>query len=115
MARKNSDATSFRGRWRLMDTDLWDLDDLDLVEPAHITFGSRGLGSFAFIAVQAELDYVVGQRDGQPVVEFTWEGVDEGDPICGRGWARLDGESLVGEIYFHRGDHSGFVARREDG
>jgi hypothetical protein len=39
MARKNDTPFRGRGRWRLVATDLWDLADLDLVDPAHITFG----------------------------------------------------------------------------
>ena len=112
MARR--DDRLFLGRWRFVESDVWDLDDLDLVEAAHILFGSRGEGSFALIAMQADLDCVVGTRDGQPVVEFTWEGIDEGDPISGRGWAQLDGDSLTGRIFVHRGDDFGFTARREE-
>jgi hypothetical protein len=28
-------------------------------------------------------------RDGPPRVEFSWQGDDEGDEVCGRGWAAL--------------------------
>ena len=34
------------------------------------------------------------------------------DPAQGRGWAVLDGERLMGMIYFHRGDESEFKAER---
>lgn len=104
----------FRGRWRLVETDLWDVDEFEAIEQAHITFGGNHLGEFVLVPMEADLDYQVSTRDGHPLVEFTWDGHDEGDPINGRGWARIDGDSLVGEIYIHRGDHSGFVAHREE-
>ena len=34
----------FLGRWRIVETAVWARDALDLVVPAHITFGSDGLG-----------------------------------------------------------------------
>jgi hypothetical protein len=37
--------------------------------------------------------------------------VDDNDDASGRGWARLEtDDSLVGHIYLHRGDYSGFRA-----
>ena len=36
------------GKWRIVEADPWDRDYLDLVEPAHITFGGNGHGDFAF-------------------------------------------------------------------
>lgn len=41
----------FLGRWRIVETAVWARDALDLVVPAHITFGSDGLGEMEFIAV----------------------------------------------------------------
>ena len=38
-------------------------------------------------AVRAWLDVRYGARDGVPIAEFSWEGVDEGDRRSGRGWA----------------------------
>ncbi len=34
------------GRWRIVETELWDSDALNLVAPAFIEFGEEGLGSF---------------------------------------------------------------------
>jgi hypothetical protein len=44
---------------------------------------------------------------------FSWDGEDEMDPVSGRGWAIIneDGQ-LVGRLYFHDGDDSGFTAER---
>jgi hypothetical protein len=45
-----------------------------------------------------------------PVAEFSWEGDDEGDQRSGRGWAALrTAGGLVGHVYIHGGDDSGFV------
>ncbi|MEV6632192.1 hypothetical protein AB0M54_15715 [Actinoplanes sp. NPDC051470] len=50
---------------------------------------------------------------GHAGVEFSWEGVDEGDEVSGRGWAALTETGEVeGRIFFHNGDDSGFRAVR---
>ncbi len=51
-------------------------------------------------------------RDGEPVVEPTWDGNDEMDPAQRRGWAVLKGDELHGMIYFFQGDDSEFVAKK---
>jgi hypothetical protein len=102
----------FLGRWRIEEMEVWDQDVLDLVVPAHITLDTDGLGSIQFIAIEAGVDYRVGMRDKQPAVEFSWFGRQEGDFICGRGWAILSDDTLTGRIYIHQGDDSEFIARR---
>lgn len=99
------------GRWRIVEMELWDRASLDLVEPAFIDFGADGTGEFQFIAVRGWIDWQV-EDSGR--VDFTWEGVDEGDQVNGRGWARADANgSLTGRIYIHRGDDSSFRAIRQ--
>ncbi len=102
----------FLGDWRIIETDVWESDALDLIQPAHLSIESDGTGSLAFIAIIADVDYRVEHRDGVPHLEFSWEGLSEGDPICGRAWARLEGDELQGRLYIHGSDDSKFVARR---
>jgi hypothetical protein len=55
-----------------------------------------------------------GARDGAACAEFSWEGHDEDDPVCGRGWITLGTAGrLVGHFFTHNGDDSGFVRQRE--
>jgi len=104
----------FTGRWRITDMELWDADAFDLMGPAHIEFGPEGAGRLQFIAVQADLDCRLSERDGLPLVEFSWEGDDDGEHTCGRGWATLiESDHLDGRIYIHHGDDSSFAAKRE--
>ena len=92
--------------------DLWDNEAIDLVEPAFVAFSGQE-GEMQFIAVRAWLDVRYETRDGRPVAEFSWEGVDEGDQRSGRGWVTIrTAGRLVGQIYFHNGDDSGFVCER---
>jgi hypothetical protein len=94
-------ARAFAGRWRIAEMDGW--EDLDLLEPAHITFVGKDGG---------ELGY--GARDGSACAEFSWEGSDDNSHASGRGWAALGTAGrLVGHIFIHKGDDSGFVAERE--
>jgi hypothetical protein len=99
------------GRWRIVEMSNWDLDAIDLVEPGFIEFAEDGSGQFGFIAVSGWLDSGPAERDGRAGVEFTWEGVDEGDQVSGRGWAVLiDDETIEGHLFFHLGDDSAFRA-----
>ena len=105
--------TSVVGRWRIMETENWDRDALDLVAPAFIEFDEDGSGSLGFIAVEGSTDWREVQRDGLPGAEFSWEGYDENDPASGRGWVVLGTAGrLAGHFYIHNGDDSGFVCDR---
>jgi len=44
------------------------------------------------------------------LVEFLFEGFDEGDEVLGLGWARIQEGKLLGQIKFHQGDKSAFKA-----
>jgi hypothetical protein len=111
MARKRATvlALPFQGRWRIAEMDLWDNEALDLVQPAFLEFNGNQ-GEMRFIAVTAWLDVRYETRSGGPVAEFSWEGVYENDPRCGRGWVAIGTAGrLVGHFFIHNGDDSGFV------
>ena len=101
------------GRWRIVETGTWDQDALDLVVPAHITFDRQGLGEMQLIAIGASIDYRLEDRNGVPVVEFSWSGFDEMDPTSGRAWANVEGDTMRGKLFIHQGDESSFIAKRE--
>lgn len=99
------------GRWRIVEMDLWDRDAIDLIEPGFIEFTRNRTGEFGFIAVRGSMDCRTTERNGRPLVEFSWIGDDEGDEVSGRGWAMLlDDATLEGHLFFHMGDDSGFRA-----
>jgi hypothetical protein len=105
-------AGAFAGRWRIAEMDQW--EDIDFLEPAHITFVGKESGELVFGAVEAELDVRYGSRDGSACAEFSWEGSDDNTHASGRGWATLGTAGrLVGHIFIYKGDDSGFVAERE--
>jgi hypothetical protein len=106
--------SDWRGRWRILETEQWDADYLDMDGPAHVAFEGDGLGQVQFGMVRGDLDCRYSTRDGRPFVEFTWQGFDEDEPICGRGWAHQQPNGHVqGRIFLHRGDDSSFTASRE--
>jgi hypothetical protein len=100
----------FRGRWRIVSTDVWDSQSLDEFESAQITFGPGQTGELTFIAISASIDYRLGTSDKSPIVDFSWAGDDDGTPISGRGWARREPQGLVGRLFIHEGDETRFTA-----
>jgi hypothetical protein len=108
------DMSAIEGRWRITGTDLWCDDDLDLLGEAEIVFDRDGIGSIQVGALQAELDYRFDRAARPPRADFTWSGVDEMDPVSGRGWVLLEGASLRGKLFIHMGDDVVFSAARED-
>ena len=65
------------------------------------------------LALKGFLDVRYGSRDGSACAEFSWQGHDENDPACGRGWVMIGtGGRLVGHFYIHNGEESDFVCER---
>ncbi len=108
-------APEFAGSWRITWTEVWASDVLDLIRPAYIRFDDEGLGEFGMIALRGFLDCRYGERDGRPSVEFSWQGQDDRDDACGRGWAVLEADgSLSGWLFIHCADDSEFRASRAE-
>jgi len=102
------------GRWRLTSMSNWDNDFMDAESPALIVFKKGGAGRFHFGYVTCEFDWRPEQRQSRAGAAFTFDGNDEMDPTQGRGWAVVQpGGTLLGHLYFHRGDDSSFLAERE--
>ena len=112
---KRKPANPFEGQWLIESMTAWDDDYLNIEDEAHIEFERGDSGQFQFGYVYGGIDYRVTQRDGQPAVEFSWEGHAEMDDAFGRGWAVLDGDELNGMIFWHKAGETGFKARRSGG
>lgn len=111
-ATRNTDK-AFTGGWRIVETEVWAEDALDTVQPAFVRFDDECIGSFGMIVIQAGIDCRFGVRDGRPLVEFTFEGDDDGHPCTGRAWATIEPDGkLRGRLFIHLGDDSEFVAER---
>ena len=109
---KRKPESPFVGRWHIESMTEWDADFINAEVPGFIEFNPQGGGEFQFGYVHGRMDCRLTTRDGEPAVEWTWDGNDEMDPAQGRGWAVLRGDELHGMIFFHPGDDSGFVAKR---
>lgn len=106
-------AAPFIGVWRIVEMEVWPRDWLDTDGPAFIAFDDDSLGELRFGTIQGELDCRFGEQDGRPLVEFSWEGMSEMAPACGRGWARLERPGIIaGRVFIHQGDDSTFTAEK---
>ncbi len=101
------------GDWRITAMEVWDAAYFDMEVPAHITIRSDLTGEFQFGLVQGDIDARVSVADGLARVEFSWSGVDENDPMSGRGWMRVTGDQAEGRLFIHLGDDSAFTAVRQ--
>lgn len=113
MARKSKAPTPFTGRWRIVSMSAWDEEFIDEEEEGYFEFDQKGSGHFHFGYVHGQMDCRLTTRDGEPAVEWTWDGNDEMDAAQGRGWAVVKGDELHGMIFFHGGDDSEFVAKKK--
>ena len=66
------------GRWRIVESDLWDRAHLDLSGPATLTIAAQG-GEIAFGALEVSLE-VEYPCDS---IGFRWVGCKEGDQVEG--------------------------------
>ena len=90
----------------------WDIDYIDLIEPGCIEFDDDNLGRLVFGAVFTGIDYRVSESDGTTLVELSFDGENEGDPISGRAKLTLEGDQLKGRIFLHCSDESELIAQK---
>jgi len=103
----------FIGEWIISETSEWSADFLNLEGKAKIKISSRGTGEIKFGAVHVFIDAMKDEWNPEEVIQFSFEGIDEGDPVSGRGTAKIVNEKLVGRFVFHMGMDSTFTAERK--
>jgi hypothetical protein len=113
MMAESKSSSPFTGRWRIVSMSAWEPDFIDEKEEGYIEFGKDDQGEFHFGCVHGQLDCRLTTRDGEPAVEWTWDGNDEMDPAHGRGWAVVKDDELHDMLFFHQGDDSEFVAKKQ--
>jgi hypothetical protein len=92
--------------------ETWDMDMVDMIQPGYLEFTEDGMGEFAFCAVKGWMDVRVSHRT--PMLEFSWQGVCEGDELNGRGRIEFPTPDYgEGQIFIHCGDESWFKIERE--
>jgi hypothetical protein len=80
MAKKLKSQNPFTGRWCIVSMSAWDEDYIDEEEEGFFKFDEKGSDDFHFGYVQGHMDCKPTTRDGEPAVEWTWDGNDEMDP-----------------------------------
>lgn len=83
------------GQWRIVESDLWGVDDLDLLGPATIAFDGRGHGALTVGALTAALRLEYART----TVFFRWHGSDDMTEVTGEGSAELQDDGTI-EIEF---------------
>jgi hypothetical protein len=114
MPKKSKANNPFIGLWRIVSMSAWDEDYLNEESQAYIKFDTRKEGEFHFGYVHGFMDSRLTTKNGEPAVEWTWDGNDEMEPAQGRGWALIRAAELHGMIFFHQGDESEFTAKMAD-
>ena len=97
-----------RGRWRIVETDLWAKDYLDMDGPAHIVFQANGTGEFAARQGDSAVPLLPRRRF------LHLGGFDELTRSRRRFSDITDDGTLEGEIAFLDGDEAQFKAKRNE-
>lgn len=106
------DEIGIYGYWRIKEMEMWDQDFIDAEVPGYFLFDDDHSGEFQFGYVHGYMDCRFSNRNGKDFVEFSFDGNDEMDPASGRGFATIEGDVLIGRLFFHGGDDSDFKAER---
>jgi len=112
MAKRFEEGGIFVGRWVIASMSQFDLEYVNAEEEGYFEFRESGSGDFQFGYVSGQMNCRTKLVARKLRVEWTWEGRDEMDDVSGCGWAVLKGEKLHGEVIFHGGDETDFVAKR---
>ncbi|GAB6904947.1 conserved hypothetical protein [Desulfosarcina cetonica] len=109
------DEIGIYGYWRIIEMEMWDQKFIDAEVQGYFHFDDDDSGEFQFGYVHGYMDCRFSIRNGKDFVEFSFDGNDEMDPTSGRGFATIEGDVIIGRLFFHEGDDSGFKAiRKED-
>jgi hypothetical protein len=102
----------FLGEWQIESMSEWSSEFLAASGPPRLKLSSSGYGTIAFTAFEGILDAMTDELRPEDTMQFSFRGTDDGDEVCGRGFAVESDGVMRGRICFNRSVTSDFVARR---
>ncbi|MCH6259450.1 hypothetical protein MLD52_23040 [Puniceicoccaceae bacterium K14] len=103
----------FVGEWRIVESDEWSPDYLDMIKEAEIKITTRGTGHINFGAFEGMIDAEKDEWNPEEVIQFSFYGRDEDETVSGRGTAKIIDEEMIGRIVFHCGMKAKFRATKK--
>ncbi len=102
----------FAGTWDVVSSPDFDDDYLSMEVAPYVRLrqeGDRIVGDYQVGLQAGNLD---GRLEGADRVVFSFEGMDELDPVNGAGTLRLKGDHLTLVLRYHQGDDFTFECER---
>lgn len=104
--------TSFTNTWDIIASPDFDDDYLHMEVAPYVKLsqqGSRVTGQYHLGLQTGEVD---GRLEREDFLIFSFEGMDEMDPVHGAGMAVLRGDRLIFKLMYHAGDQFTFEGTR---
>ncbi len=103
----------FTGKWHIFEMDQWDEDYFNMQTQANIQIKKNSTGTFEFGLVSCDIDGQTKILGNEEMFEFSFEGYDECEHVCGYGWIRFKKkDEIYGQFAFHLGEKSFFKAKK---
>ncbi len=102
----------FTGTWNVVSSPDFDDDYLHMEVSPYVSLrqkGNRVDGEYHLGLQSGDID---GRLDGDHRIVFSFEGMDEMDPVDGAGTAVLKGDHLTFRLMYHDGDDYTFECER---
>ena len=104
----------FIGKWHITKMSEWNNDYVNEEVRAFIKIKKSGIGEFHFGYVQGSMSGDFKKCGENLTYDFTFEGNDECEQASGDGWMKINPDGTAeGEIRFHMGDKTNFLAKKE--
>lgn len=104
---------SYPGTYHITDTSEWGEDFVHARNQAFLIVNKDLDGEFQIGAIRGQFQSEMDIYKGVERLEFTWEGENAGKEVHGGGWVALkEALDLEGIIRIHKGDSTGFTAKR---
>ncbi len=103
---------SFTGIWDVVSSPNFDDDYLRMEVSPYVRLRQEGNSVTGEYHLGLQTGEVDGRLEGDDRIVFSFEGMDEMDPVHGAGMATLQGDRLIFELMYYYGDDFAFECER---
>ncbi len=104
--------SSFTGTWDVVCSPDFDDDYLHMEGRPYVKLSQEGKRVAGEHHLGLQTGNIDGRLESERRVIFSFEGMDEMDPVDGAGTATIEGDRMVFTLMYHQGDDYTFECKR---